>query len=1572
MTRRPRLPAPPTSLMLAIILPALLVWGTLFALLVHPADAQEGSGPAKPTGLTATATHDQVALTWDDPQDDSITGYVILRRVRVNDVGGEFSELVPDTGTAATTYTDDSVAADTTYTYRIKAINGHGESERSRWYHVDTPAPPVPAKPTGLTGAATHETVTLTWDDPDDGSITGYLILRRVRVNDQGGEFGELVSDTGSAATTYTDDTVAAGATYTYRIKAINEHGESERSRWFHVETLELPVPSKPTGLTAEVSHDRVVLAWDDPQDDSITHYRVLRRDWDPTSSFAVIEEDTGSADAAYTDETVASERGYVYRVRAVNAHGASEGSDQARASTPPPPIVVRSSGDEQTLWSATLTAGTATLDGETLVGYSVWNQGTGALSDTAFAVGGRTVTVQVLMVAGSGAEQGLYLGLTERLEGNAALRVGTEEFNLSEAELIRGGNWIYQWSGAGLEWTEGEEVAVSIVAPEPDGSRLRELSLEGMAELPFSPERTRYETRRQAGQQKTTVDAQVEGGTASVLTVRSDVPLAFDAGDADAGKAGHQAQLSARGQTLVVVYATSEDGSRERAYVVRVSEAAGSAAGRRSAARSEADADATLGALELDGFDLDPAFDNETYDYSASVGTNVDTVTVTATATQSGAETLITPADADPDTAGHQVRLAGAQAGGSLAITPIVVVVRSADGSALESYVVTVSRAAPPSSDASLSALSLSGIVLSPAFASDVFIYTAAVAADVEQTTVTATANDLHGDVEIAPGSGGLPEVEITPEDSDPLTPGHQVALNEGENTITVTVTARDGQTTREYVVTVNRAAMPTSDASLAELRLSGLELSPAFDPDTQSYTASAGWDVERVELVARPTDPAATVVISPADTDANTPGWQIALAATEPEGDPAVTNIAIVVTSSDGAARQTYLVQVSRDAPAVFAVSHTFELPEGCKLLDFGASMRVRGRFDGSCASLYPDNAATSGARYYQLFLHSPGRVRLWVDPRASQSQGSFHIVVRDAETGEQLHWDGWRGRDYYKADLTIDNLDAGMYVVELASHYHHWDRIFSMLVEGDTVVPLKEYRLSSLALTGVNLADFESGVIDYARNVAADVATTTVDAVAERADDGATVSIAPGDHDSDAANGHQVVLEEDGLTEITVTVGDSAPGNPLVYRVSLRRLANTTHPLSSDASLSALSLSGLDIGEFSREDTGYSYRLDTLREIIDGVTATVTATKNDPSAAVVISPADADPNTDGHQVVLNGYQTVSIVVTPQDGSAKLTYKVVPHPNGGFVREPDKDIRLTPESLGYGGIWSDGETMWVYNWLTERFYAYDVSTGNPAPDRERNYPDHRWIYHPLGKHAHDWVWPDGELHWRLKGDEREDSIRWRTWLEAYDPDTREFVRLDLVDDPESKHVVTWWPLHGIWSDGATMWLLDPGELFAYSMDTGERALGLGWMRDKFIFATGIWSDARTMYIQEESTIYAYRMPVSARLNNLELSGVDFGMFLSGVTSYEADVANDVAVTTVNATQAFTGGSAGIVIVAADSDPGTPDVVVDADDNTAAYQVNLATGRNIITITVTSPDGADSETYTITVNRAS
>ena len=296
------------------------------------------SAPDKPTGLEATATHDSVTLTWDDPGDDSITGYVILRRIPGVDPEGHFDELVANTDTDATTYTDDTVSAETRYTYRIKAINGAGTSERSRWSHIDTPAAPVPDQPTGLEATESDGQVVLTWDDPGDDSITGYVILRRVRVNDQGGDFSVLVADTGSAATTYTDGTVAASTTYTYRIKAINEHGASERSRWYHIDTPAEP-PSRPTGLESAASSDLVLLSWADPQDDSVTGYRILRADVvdGVQGEFAVLIEDTGTAETSYADDTVEDGRVYVYRVLAIGPGGVSEPSQDVRVRTTEP-----------------------------------------------------------------------------------------------------------------------------------------------------------------------------------------------------------------------------------------------------------------------------------------------------------------------------------------------------------------------------------------------------------------------------------------------------------------------------------------------------------------------------------------------------------------------------------------------------------------------------------------------------------------------------------------------------------------------------------------------------------------------------------------------------------------------------------------------------------------------------------------------------------------------------------------------------------------------------------------------------------------------------------------------------------------------------------------------------------------------------------------------------------------------------------------------------------------------------------------------------------------------------------
>ena len=111
-------------------------------LMSEAADEQVTEPPATPTGLAAVAMNAQVVLTWNDPGDDSITGYRILRRMRRGGNYGTWGTLVADTGSAATIYTDDSVSANARYAYRIKAINERGLSgisARSDWVRINAP-----------------------------------------------------------------------------------------------------------------------------------------------------------------------------------------------------------------------------------------------------------------------------------------------------------------------------------------------------------------------------------------------------------------------------------------------------------------------------------------------------------------------------------------------------------------------------------------------------------------------------------------------------------------------------------------------------------------------------------------------------------------------------------------------------------------------------------------------------------------------------------------------------------------------------------------------------------------------------------------------------------------------------------------------------------------------------------------------------------------------------------------------------------------------------------------------------------------------------------------------------------------------------------------------------------------------------------------------------------------------------------------------------------------------------------------------------------------------------------------
>ena len=181
--------------------------------------------PDVPTDLTAMANGaTQIDLTWRAPSDTGgspIAGY----RIEVSsDSGANWSDLVADTGSRATTYSHTSLPIGTTRHYQVSAINSVGTGSASRV--ANATAAHAPGAPTDLMATAYGPYyINLSWDAPseDGGSpILGY----RIDASSNGGLSWYLHdSNTDSTATNYSDYVVFASTTRHYRVSALNAAG---------------------------------------------------------------------------------------------------------------------------------------------------------------------------------------------------------------------------------------------------------------------------------------------------------------------------------------------------------------------------------------------------------------------------------------------------------------------------------------------------------------------------------------------------------------------------------------------------------------------------------------------------------------------------------------------------------------------------------------------------------------------------------------------------------------------------------------------------------------------------------------------------------------------------------------------------------------------------------------------------------------------------------------------------------------------------------------------------------------------------------------------------------------------------------------------------------------------------------------------------------------------------------------------------------------------------------------------------------------------------------------------------
>ena len=1184
-----------------LVLAGLLLAGTV--------TAQEGA-PPQPTGLRAEPAHDRVSLDWDDPDDSTITGYRILRRLPAQDLPGEFAVLLENTGSALTSYVDTTVTPQTSYVYRVKAINAHGSSERSSWANALTPAAPVltPAQPTGLTADPAHDQVGLDWDDPDDSTITGYRILRRLPAQDPPGEFAILLEHTGSALTTYIDTTVTSQTSYVYRVQAINAHGSSERSSWANALTPAAPVltPAQPTGLTADPAHDQVGLDWDDPDDSTITGYRILRRlpAQDPPGEFAILLEHTGSALTTYIDTTVTSQTSYVYRVQAINAHGSSEQSSWANALTPavPAPTGLR---------AGTTSAGVS-LDWDdpqdaTITGYKILRR-----SGTANSQGGFGVLVE-----DTGTAATAYLDGTAR--GNVSyyyqvLAIRTSGVSApSDSVTVLAQLRPLSVTSLGLLFEAQLTVADSNDPSQPalgfarfggfgqlaftsDPHNLSSLFLKALAYLP--------ETDHQL---------------ALVIHRPIEAPFLLWVGDR-AFASIEAAQRKANGWAYVWSEQCVDWSAGDQLAVrLEIIEPGDPRVGQLAVP--------SLASLELDGARLLTPLASDERHYLAELDLGVSQVTLRPEAAQSGACAVETePADADPLTAGWQISVDEPGAEARITVT-------SPNGRAQRTYTVTFNQAGKheprlrhlqvadqpefsftPSQRRYQMTLALapqSVTIQAEAYAPDQASLGYVVRAD----QFTAREHDLAQPLDLSGRGDTLILVAAHSEDELRRAPYSlrlrpPVSLHETSLPETKDARSRGLFSSRGCAVCDAAQSIPQSTPqSTAEPRLSGLSASGGdldFDAETFAYRISVRHGTRYITVTPTADDGADWLIASP-DIDSEAPGHQVAL--TSPPGRaPAQTNIVIVVRSADELRLDSYTINVTRD-----------QTPANDSSL---SQLRI------SDVRLYPDFAAHR--TYYETSLVAPVS-RLTVDAVPAAPDANVVITPADADPDTPEHEiDLGPSVFYIQIAVTApDNTSTLNYQVRVSD-----ERLRSLSV-GHLKIELGEGRSDYTVVVPEEVTEvrLDHGTPFYGSHVSYDHS-----------------DVSPG------IPGRQVTLQA-GVTNVVVTAWSKRERTSQVYNLAIDRAAPAA---AANAKLSALQLT--EGTAISFDPLIFWYWVTDVGESVESLT--LTASPAQTGATVVIDPTDADPDLEGHQIAFTEpNMRVTLTVTSTDGSATRTYTVSLH---------------------------------------------------------------------------------------------------------------------------------------------------------------------------------------------------------------------------------------------------------------------------------------------------------------------
>ncbi len=261
----------------------------------------------KPTELTGVKVKTQgtnsLTLAWD--KNASAKGYIIEQYK-----GGKWTQIAKTSSNTAVTYTVNRLAADTTYTFRIKAYVISGESEIYSDY-VRIAGKTRIANVASFKGSAVSASaVKLDWSKND--KATGYVIEQY-----RGGKWTAIATTKNNTTLTFTVKGLAEGTTYSFRIKSFRKTGSTtDFSEYTAIKAATLLDGVSDFKVTS-VTGSWITLEW--AKNDKATGYSIEQY---KGGKWTVIATTKNNTTLKFTVKGLKNDTTYSFRIRAYKTSG--------------------------------------------------------------------------------------------------------------------------------------------------------------------------------------------------------------------------------------------------------------------------------------------------------------------------------------------------------------------------------------------------------------------------------------------------------------------------------------------------------------------------------------------------------------------------------------------------------------------------------------------------------------------------------------------------------------------------------------------------------------------------------------------------------------------------------------------------------------------------------------------------------------------------------------------------------------------------------------------------------------------------------------------------------------------------------------------------------------------------------------------------------------------------------------------------------------------------------------------------------------------------------------------------